>query len=265
MEVTAIIECDDGLLDCPLSARPWVTGARSAAGPYGRMLMTVREFHRKRGTAMAVLTPTHSESFAVSGAKVGYMTPHQRRALVESNHAVAMAVACGLLFWGSTFATNMVHDQLNDQKITFPPAAALKEFPSLQQYAGQAVDNGPKAKAYANDFIAVHLQGVNDGKTYSETSGAAMAARSAATAAQTSNAPNAAALDKAAAALEGKTQTLFRGETLRGLLLYAWGWWLVGRIAFYVAVVALIGAIALFVLAAFGFVLGRREHRALAG
>jgi hypothetical protein len=35
--------------------------------------------------------------------------------------------------------------------------------------------------------------------------------------------------------LAGQAQTLFRGETLRGLLLYAWGWWLVGRIAFFVA------------------------------
>ena len=30
--------------------------------------------------------------------------------------------------------------------------------------------------------------------------------------------------------------TLFRGETLRGLLLYAWGWSQVGLYAFYAAI-----------------------------
>jgi len=35
--------------------------------------------------------------------------------------------------------------------------------------------------------------------------------------------------------LQAQVQTLFRGETLRGLLLYAWGWSLVGTIAFWVA------------------------------
>ena len=34
-----------------------------------------------------------------------------------------------------------------------------------------------------------------------------------------------------------------RGETLRGLLLYAWGWSLVGTIAFWVANAALLGAL----------------------
>ena len=48
----------------------------------------------------------------------------------------------------------MVHDQLAEQKIQFPPkgspALDPKEFPGLQRYAGEGVDNGPKAKAYAD-------------------------------------------------------------------------------------------------------------------
>ena len=32
------------------------------------------------------------------------------------------------------------------------PALTPAEFPGLQQYAGQKVDNGPKAKAYANEY-----------------------------------------------------------------------------------------------------------------
>ena len=156
---------------------------------------------------------------------------------------------------------NMVHDQLADQKISFPPqSTAVKggaldpaEFPGLQQYAGQAVDSGPKAKAYANQFIAKHLEGVNKGATYSETSSQAQQARAAANTAKASNDPNFATLDAKATTLEGQAQTLFRGETLRGLLLYAWGWSLVGSIAFYVGIAAAIGAALLLGLAAWGY------------
>jgi hypothetical protein len=188
---------------------------------------------------------------------------HRRRAVVEFIVALAMAVGCILLFWGSNFAKNMVHDQLSDQKISFPaansPGLPATEFPSLQRYGGQAVDNGPKAKAYANEYIAVHLKGVNAGKTYSETSGMAIAARTKATAAAKANDPNATTLATAATTLEGQAQTLFRGETLRGLLLYAWGWGLVAEIAQWVAVAALVGAIALLALAVYGVVQYRRD------
>ena len=87
----------------------------------------------------------------------------------------------GLLLWGSNFANNMVHSQLSEQKISFPPkgspALDPKEYPGLQQYAGQTVDNGPKAKAYADEFIKVHLASVAGGKTYSEVSAAAQRTR----------------------------------------------------------------------------------------
>ncbi len=85
---------------------------------------------------------------------------------------LVLSVGSGLLLWGSGFAHNMVHDQLSQQQIQFPAkgSAALdpKEFPGLQQYAGQTVDSGPKAKAYTNEFIAVHLKGIGKGQTYSQ-------------------------------------------------------------------------------------------------
>jgi hypothetical protein len=100
-----------------------------------------------------------------------------RRSAVEVVLLLALAVGSGLLFWGSSFAHGMVHDQLAAQKISFPAkgSASLdpKEFPGLQRYAGQAVDSGPKAKAYADQFIAAHLKSVAGGKTYSEVSTAA--------------------------------------------------------------------------------------------
>jgi hypothetical protein len=49
-------------------------------------------------------------------------------------------------------------------------------------------------------------------------------------------------------ALQGQARTLFRGETLRGLLLNAYASWKLGQLA-------LIRAIAAFALAAFMFVL----------
>lgn len=151
-----------------------------------------------------------------------------RTMAVEAVLFMVLAVGSGLMFWGSNFAHNMVHDQLSAQKIYFPPKGSPsldpKEFPGLQQYAGQAVDNGPKAKAYANEFIGAHLKSVAAGKTYSEVSTAAQ------------KAPN-------DTKLQAQAQTLFRGETLRGLLLYAWGWSLVGTIAFWVANAAFLGAV----------------------
>jgi hypothetical protein len=192
---------------------------------------------------------------------------HVRRSAVELVVALAMALACGLLFWGSSFATTMVHDQLSQQKITFPaagsPGFAAADYPTLQQYAGQVVDNGPKAKAYANDYIGKHLTDVAGGKTYSEMSSQSRAAATAAAAAKTANDPAYTDLQAKATTMSGQVDTLFRGETLRGLLLYAWGWWLVGRIAFYVAVVALIGGAVLLALTVMGFLQARKDHAAL--
>jgi len=168
---------------------------------------------------------------------------HARRALVEAVLAVVLAVGGALLVWGGTFATNMVHDQLADQRIVFPTAGSpgfdAKTFPGLQQYAGQTVDNGPKAKAYANEYIKVHLKETNGGKTYSETSAESRA-------------------KPTDAVLAGKVQTLFRGETLRGLLLYAWGWSVVGHIATLTAYAAFLGAAV--VLAALAYGLLRPQH-----
>lgn len=129
--------------------------------------------------------------------------------------AVVLFVAGGLVFWGSTFAKNMVHDNLVEQKITFGSAESLKAEGDgwLVQYAGQQVDNGAKAKAYS-DYIKGHLKKVANGKTYSEVS------------AQYQK-------DKNNQALAGQRTTLFMGETLRGLLLSAYGWGLMGVIAFW--------------------------------
>ena len=155
-----------------------------------------------------------------------------------------LAVGGGLLLFGSNFSKNMVHDQIAQQRITFPakgsPTLDPQEFPGLQQYAGQAVDTGPKAKAYANEFIAAHLKKASGGKTYSEVSALSQA-------------------DPGNTKLAAQVQTLFRGETLRGLLLYAWGWSVVGAIAYWAGLAALLGALGVLGALAMGFLLHERQ------
>jgi hypothetical protein len=157
-----------------------------------------------------------------------------------------LAVGGGLLLWGSHFANDMVHDQLSAQRIRFPDKGAenfdAKTYPGLQQYAGQAVDSGPKAKAYANEFIAVHLKGIGGGKTYSELSARSLA-------------------EPKDTQLQQTVATMFRGETLRGLLLYAWGWSVVAAIAFWVGIAALLGALAVAGALVIGFVVHERQAK----
>ena len=161
------------------------------------------------------------------------------RRTVEIILTVILGVGGGLLLFGSNFGLNMVHDQLDAQAITFPakgsPALSPAEFPGLQQYAGQSVNTGPKAKAYANEFINVHLASVAGGKTYSQVSALAQA-------------------DPTNAKLAGQVATLFKGETLRGLLLYAWGWSVVSTIALYAGIAALIGFVIMLLVTAGDFI-----------
>jgi hypothetical protein len=159
---------------------------------------------------------------------------------------MVLTVGGVLLLWGANFADNVVHSQLSQQKIAFPakgsPALDPAQFPGLQRYAGQTVDNGPKAKAYADQFIKVHLKEIADGKTYSQVSAAALAN------------PN----DQK---LAGQAQTLFRGETLRGLLLNVWGWATMGTIARDVGIASLLGALAVLIGLVLGFVGHERARK----
>jgi hypothetical protein len=159
-----------------------------------------------------------------------------------------LTIGGGLLLWGHSFANNIVHSQLREQNITFPAkgSASLdpKEFPGLQQYAGQVVDNGPKAKAYADQFIKNHLAKVAGGKTYAQVSAASQ-------------------LDPNNTKLQAQANTLFKGETLRGLLLNVWGWATMGAIAYWVGVAALLGALAVLAALALGFAMHERQvHQA---
>jgi hypothetical protein len=148
---------------------------------------------------------------------------------------VVLVVAGGLLTWGHSFASTNVRNQLAQQQISFPPQAAFAHpkvgteitpsmIPSVSQYAGQPLLTGQQAKVYANDFIAVHLSEMPYGGVYSKISAAAQK-------------------NKTSVALKTLEQTSFQGTTLRGLLLEAYGFSVIGT-------VMLFGAIAAFILAA---------------
>ena len=172
---------------------------------------------------------------------------------------VALLVAGGLLMWGSNFASDYVDDELSSQNIAFPPAAVLEEQgrSDLLQFADQSVNTGPEAEAYAS-FIDGHLQAIADGATFADlgvTERAAGAAVEAATA-DGSSAAEIAELQATADGITGQRDSLFRGETLRGLLLTAFAWSTVGRIAGIAAIAAFAAGALMLVLV----VLGVRHH-----
>jgi hypothetical protein len=155
-----------------------------------------------------------------------------------------LLVAGGLLMWASNFVQDNVHSQLADQKITMPSGKAIEDpaiKPYLQQYAGQQMTTGAQAKAYADHYILVHMNKAGQGRTYEEVSGEFIAL---------SANPNA---DKAKVAELGQLrQTLFMGNTLRGLLLNAYAFGTIGKIAAIASVASFVGAGVFLVLGLLG-------------
>jgi hypothetical protein len=158
----------------------------------------------------------------------------------------------GLLLWGSAYVHNTVQSQLAAQQITFPSASAFAHpkagteitpsmIPSVSQYAGQQLLTGQQAEAYADHFIAVHIADMGGGKTYSQLSAESMA--------QPKN-----------TALANLVNTVFKGETLRSMLLNAYGWWKVSQLTYIVSLVMFgLGTVS-FLGGVFGFARIRRER-----
>lgn len=160
---------------------------------------------------------------------------------------MAVLLVAGAIAWrGYDFATNQVKTELSSQKIYFPekgsPALNPAQYPDLQKYAGQLVDDGDKAKAYANGFIGRHLEKIADGKTYSEVSALAMK-------------------DPTNQKLQAQKQSLFQGETLRGLLLSAgYSYWTMGMLAKDAAIAFFTGAAVMAILVIMGLVRIARQR-----
>jgi hypothetical protein len=157
--------------------------------------------------------------------------------------AAVLVVAGGLALWGHNFVDSQVTSQLAAQKIVFPTKsnAEFKALPSadaaaMGAYAGQPMTTGAQARVYADNFIAFHLSKM--GGTYSQLSAKSLA--------QPGNAK-----------LAGLVETVFKGTTLRGMLLNAYAFWQMGVIALWAAVVSFIGAGLLIILSVLGLVHAR--------
>jgi hypothetical protein len=163
-----------------------------------------------------------------------------------------LLVAGGLLLWAHNFVGDQVDNQM--QGITMPEGEALGGLPKadaadLKQRAGSTLDTGQEAKAFADHYILAHMNEASQGQTYEEVSGKFIALSDAEKAS-----PDGQALGQL-------RQTLFMGDTLRGLLLYGYAFATIGTIAGFAAIAAFAGAAVLFLLAGLGLWHARRAER----
>jgi len=179
----------------------------------------------------------------------------------------------------ANFATDYVKDQLSEQKIAFPEEYGRGETDvagsdCLTTYIGQTVDSGPKAECFANFYIKTHMMHSADdagypGETYSSLGGITRALGAELATAQEGT--DQTAIDEAQAkvdAANGLRDTMFKGETLRGLLLTTYGFSIFGDRADLAGLVCYLAAALLFVLSVAGlahaFLSKNADHTVLA-
>ena len=163
--------------------------------------------------------------------------------------AVVLAVAGGLLLWGHNFVSDQVHTQLAAQKIVLPARGQPGDQGTARRrrhgHDGRAAQRwmttvgGGRAPSPPTTSSPCTLRKIGGGKTYSQLATASLA--------QPKN-----------TALAAQVQTVFRGETLRGLLLNAYGFWQMGQIMLIGAIVAFVAAAVMLILAVLGFMHLRR-------
>jgi hypothetical protein len=141
---------------------------------------------------------------------------------------------------------------LTAQQIYFPAAnsPAIAALPAadataMNVYGGQQLTTGEQARVYANSFIGVHLSEIAGGLTYSQMSAKAQA-------------------NPTDTKIAGQVATLFKGETLRGLLLNAYGWWTIGTYALYAAIGLAVAAFVVLGAFALEIVLWVRQRQKVA-
>jgi hypothetical protein len=188
---------------------------------------------------------------------------------LQAMFVIILASASGFLFYEGSFVTGMITDQLTAQQISFPGADQIKaggaldpkEFPQeIRDQAGKQLVDGNQARIYANDFLGKHLQGVAGGLTYS-TIGSKISAANALLASTAKTDPNYATLQAQVATLNGQRDTLFKGETLRSMLLNAYGWWTIGMYTTFAGIGLMLAAFAALAALAFElFIVGRKPQ-----
>lgn len=164
----------------------------------------------------------------------------------------------------ANFAKNYVTDQLAQQKIVFTPVEGLGGADKadggecLVTYAGQTMTTGKQAECYANQYIGFHLQESADkagfpGETYASLGGTFFGLQAQLQEAKDAGKPTE-ELQAQFDTVSGLRDTMFRGETLRGLLLTTYGFSIFGDRAATAALVCFLAAGLLALLSLAGLV-----------
>jgi hypothetical protein len=166
-----------------------------------------------------------------------------------------LIVIGGILQYGGNFATDQVAAQLEPQAITIPAENGdpkvtddVKKF--FADNGGKVMATGKQAQMYADHYIGFHMAEM---PTYAAASGANRAAAGALAADPTN-----VELQIAAKKASGTVETVFKGETLRGMLLNAYAFGTLGQIAMVASYVSFAGGIIFLILALLGFAHLRR-------
>lgn len=166
-----------------------------------------------------------------------------------------LIVIGGILQFGGNFATDQVATQLKPQAITIPaengdPKATDEVKKFFADNGEKVMTTGKQAQMYADHYIGFHMSAM---PTYAAASGANRAAAGA-LAADPTNAELQAAAKKAS----GTVETVFKGDTLRGMLLNAYAFGTLGQIAMVASYVSFAGGLIFLILALLGFAHLRR-------
>ena len=166
-----------------------------------------------------------------------------------------LIVIGGILQYGGNFATDQVAAQLEPQAITIPAENGdpkvtdeVKKF--FADNGDKVMTTGKQAQMYADHYIGFHM---SEMPTYAAASGANRAAAGALAADPTN--PE---LQAAARQASGTVETVFKGETLRGMLLNAYAFGTLGQIAMVASYVSFAGGLIFLILALLGFAHLRR-------
>jgi hypothetical protein len=154
---------------------------------------------------------------------------------------ILLVAGIGMLI-GYNFTNSQVRHQLSEQKVFFPAKGTMDYHDLVTAHqtalAGKEVLTGSQAEIFADDIIGVDTAAIAGGKTYAQLSAASLA-------------------DPSNTGLANQVQTVFRGDTLRGLLLNAYAFGFMGTIALFGAIGCGVAALIMLLLT----LLGVRHYR----
>src|SRR5688500_6321482 len=172
----------------------------------------------------------------------------------------ALLLVMGIVLTGNaSFAKDYTSDQLSAQGITFKAADKLTDAekagaPCTIGYAGQKLTTGKQAECYSQ-YIGVHVATTAEGRTYATQGDFVNGLKAELAAAQKATPADQATIDdlnKKITAGTAARETLFKGETLKGLLLTSYGFSVFGTKGGQAANVAYLVAGLMFILSLAG-------------